>query len=94
MANFKIEEIKKKNGEFIKIVEEESDQLTNPVISSEDKMARVASLIIQKNTENQTIMKEGFVGLAVQSSEFSEKMMKANEASLPKSGPNSSTLIT
>ena len=43
-------------------------------------MARVASLIIQKNTENQTIMKEGFVGLAVQSSEFSEKMMKANEA--------------
>jgi hypothetical protein len=77
MANFKIKE---KNDESIKIVDEESSHLMNFAISSEDKMARVESLMIEKNSENQTIMKEGFVGLPFQTVELNEKLMKQNEA--------------
>ena len=77
MANFKI---RKENDESIKKVEKELVHIMNSEISSEDKMTRVASLMIEKNTENQTIMKEGFVGLAVQNVELNEKLMKQNEA--------------
>jgi integrase len=77
MKSFKIQ---KENHESIKKVEEESDHIMNSGISSEDKMTRVASLIIEKNAENRTIMKKGFVGLAVQNAELNEKLMNKNEA--------------
>jgi integrase len=49
---------------------EESPRLINFVSSSEDRMARVDSLMIKKNTENQTIMKE----LAVQNVELNQAL--------------------
>jgi integrase len=77
MANFKIQ---KENDESLKKVEKELVHIVNSGISSENKMTRVASLMIEKNTENQTIMREEFVGLAVQNVELNEKLMEQNEA--------------
>ena len=62
MANFKI---KKENDESIKKVEKELVHIMNSGISSEDRMTRVASLMIEKNTENQTIMTVSYTHLTL-----------------------------
>jgi integrase len=56
-------------------IKEESAQLTTLVSSSEDKMVRVDFLMTKKSPENQNIVKEKFVGLAVQNVE-SNKALK------------------
>jgi site-specific recombinase XerD len=71
--------IKTENQKSIKKVEKELNKIINAGGDEEEKITKVASLIVESKNETQEMMRQGFVGLAIQNAELNKKLMKNNE---------------
>jgi site-specific recombinase XerD len=70
--------VKTENQKSIKKVEKELNKIIKAGGDEEEKVTKITSLILESQNETQEMMKQGFVGLALQNAELNKKLMKNN----------------
>jgi hypothetical protein len=67
-------------GDSIQKVESEFTKIINSNVSRDEKFRKLFSLMAEGHAETQSMMKEGFVGLAIQNAELNAELKEQNKA--------------